>query len=46
MTPPKVSVSLRLKASVPSLLTLPAIEPEVPPEPTCSVPPVIVVPPV
>ena len=46
MTPAKVMLSERLKASTPLSVTLPAIEPVVPPLPTCSVPALIVVPPV
>ena len=45
IVPPKVTVSLRLKASVPLLTTSPTIEPESPPFPSCSVPAVIIVPP-
>jgi hypothetical protein len=39
-------LSERLKASVPSLLTNPTMEPDVPPLPICKVPSVILVPPV
>ena len=43
---PTTTASLRLKASVPWFVTLPAIEPVVPPAPTCNVPASIVVTPV
>jgi len=43
--PAKLSASLRLKASVPSLTTSPAMEPVVPPLPSWSVPAEMVVPP-
>ena len=46
MTPAKVRASARLKISVPLLVTLPVIEPVVPPLPICRVPALIVVPPV
>ena len=46
ITPAKVSAFDRLKASVALLVTLPVIDPAVPPLPICSVPPPIVVPPV
>jgi hypothetical protein len=46
MTPSKVSASERLKASAALLVTLPMMEPLVPPLPSCSVPALIVVPPV
>ena len=45
IAPLKVAVSERLKASVPLFVTPPAMLPEVPPLPSCSVPPEIVVPP-
>ena len=44
-TPPKVTLSERLKASAPLSRTLPVIEPVVPPLPTCRVPAEMVVPP-
>jgi hypothetical protein len=46
MVAPKLNVSARLIAKVPLLTTLPAIEPVVPPFPSCSVPALMVVPPV
>jgi hypothetical protein len=45
MTPPKVTVSERLMAKMPLSATSPMIEPAVPPLPSCSVPPLMVVPP-
>jgi hypothetical protein len=45
MTPPKEYVSERLMAKMPLSTTLPVSEPVVPPLPSCSVPPVMVVPP-
>ena len=45
MAPLKVTVSDRLNASVPLFVTPPEMSPEVPPLPSCSVPPVMVVPP-
>lgn len=44
--PAKVWASERLKTSVPLVTTLPAIEPAVPPAPTASVPPEMMVLPV
>jgi hypothetical protein len=46
ITPPNMNVLERLTANVPSFVTLPTIDPLVPPSPSCRVPPVIVVPPV
>src|SRR2546421_373351 len=46
MLPPKVNVSERLKLRTPLLKTLPRIDPEAPPLPSCSTPAVIVVSPV
>ena len=46
MTPRKVSASLRLKTRVPLSTMSPATLPVVPPSPICSVPALIVVPPV
>jgi len=46
MTPPKLKVSDRLMAKMPLLITLPAIDPVVPPLPSCNVPALIVVVPV
>ena len=42
----KVTVSERFRASVPSLVMLPTMEPVVPPSPICRVPRVMTVPPV
>jgi hypothetical protein len=44
-TPPNVTASERLKARVPLSVTSPAMEPVVPPVPSCKVPAVIIVPP-
>jgi hypothetical protein len=46
MTPLSASVPVRLIASVPLFTTSPTIEPVAPPLPSCSVPPLMVVPPV
>ena len=46
ITPAKVTESLRSKARVPLSVTLPVMLPLVPPLPSCSVPALIVVPPV
>jgi hypothetical protein len=46
ITPASVIASLRLIANVALFVTFPAMLPVVPPAPTCSVPAVIVVPPV
>ncbi|CAM5204718.1 hypothetical protein BTHI11S_06332 [Bosea thiooxidans] len=45
IVPPKLKSSSRLKISEPLLVTVPEIEPEVPPFPICKVPALIVVPP-
>jgi hypothetical protein len=45
IVPGNVTVSLRLKARAPLLATLPTMPPEAPPSPSCSVPALIVVPP-
>ena len=44
--PAKVTLSERLKTNVPLFVTLPMIEPDVPPLPICRVPALMVVPPV
>nr|WP_188590166.1 hypothetical protein [Achromobacter denitrificans] len=46
ITPAKLTASDRLNTSVPLLATFPTMTPEVPPLPSCSVPPAMVVPPV
>ena len=46
MMPAKVTLSVRLKTRAALSVTLPAIEPVVPPLPICRVPAVMVVPPV
>ena len=46
MTPPKVKVSDRLMAKIPLSTTSPRIEPLAPPLPSCSAPPLMMVPPV
>ena len=45
MLPAKVMLSERLKASTPLSVTLPAMEPVVPPLPSCRVPAEMTVPP-